>query len=98
MHQHLQATGTHTSLSAHITQRELAQNLHRTEAHNGFANRCLWAWVQRSNCLPEASAPTSYPPSPASSVALSTGLALLPKSSFAAMQRRASSGRIAIPP
>ena len=53
MHQHLEATGTHTSLIAHITQRELAQNLHRTEAHNGFANRCLWAWVQRSNCLPE---------------------------------------------
>jgi hypothetical protein len=53
MHQHLQATGTHTSLIAHITQRELAQNLHRSEAHNGFANRCLWAWVQRSNCLPE---------------------------------------------
>jgi hypothetical protein len=44
---------THISLIAHITQRELAQNLHRTEAHNGFANRCLWAWVERSNCLPE---------------------------------------------
>ena len=53
LHQHLQATGTHTSLIAHITQRELAQNLHRTEAQNGFANRCLWVWVQRSNCLPE---------------------------------------------
>jgi hypothetical protein len=53
MHQHLHATGTHISLIAHITQRELAQNLHRTQAHNGFANRCLWTWVQRSNCLPE---------------------------------------------
>jgi hypothetical protein len=53
MHQHLQATGTHISLIAHITQRELAQSLHRTEAHNGFANRCLWTWVERSNCLPE---------------------------------------------
>jgi hypothetical protein len=53
MHQHLQATGTHISLIAHITQRELARNLHRTEAQNGFANRCLWAWVHRSNCLPE---------------------------------------------
>jgi hypothetical protein len=53
MHQRLQATGTHISLIAHITQRELAQSLHRTEAHNGFANRCLWTWVQRSNCLPE---------------------------------------------
>ena len=53
MHQHLQATGSHISLIAHITQREFAQNLHRTEAQNGFANRCLWAWVQRSDCLPE---------------------------------------------
>jgi hypothetical protein len=53
MHQQLQATGTHISLIAHITQRELAQNLPPTEAHNGFANRCLWTWVERSNCLPE---------------------------------------------
>ena len=53
VHNHLQATGAHISLIAHITQRELAQNLHRTEAENGFANRCLWASVQRSNCLPE---------------------------------------------
>jgi hypothetical protein len=53
MHQHLQATGTHISLIAHITQRELAQSLHRTEAHNGFANRCLWTWVERNHCLPE---------------------------------------------
>jgi hypothetical protein len=53
MHQQLQATGTHISLIAHITQRELTPNLHPTEAHNGFANRCLWAWVQRSNCLPD---------------------------------------------
>jgi hypothetical protein len=52
-HHHLQAPPTHFSLIAHITQRELAQNLHHTEAHNGFANRCLWGWVQRSNCLPD---------------------------------------------
>jgi hypothetical protein len=49
----VQATGTHISLIAHITQRELAQYLHPTEAHNGFANRCLWTGVQRSQCLPE---------------------------------------------
>jgi hypothetical protein len=48
----LQATGTHISLIAHITQRELAQYLQPTEAHNGFANRCLWTCVQRSQCLP----------------------------------------------
>jgi hypothetical protein len=48
-----QASGTHISLIAHITQRELSQYLHPTEAHNGFANRCLWTVVQRSQCLPE---------------------------------------------
>jgi hypothetical protein len=53
MHQQSQATGTHISLIAHITLRELTPNLHPTEAHNGFANRCLWAWVERSNCLPD---------------------------------------------
>jgi hypothetical protein len=53
MQQNLQATGTHVSLIAHITQSELARGLQHTEAHNGFANRCLWTWVQRSNCLPE---------------------------------------------
>ena len=49
----LHATGTHISLIAHITERELGQFLHRTEAHNGFANRCLWVRVHRSQCLPE---------------------------------------------
>jgi hypothetical protein len=49
----IHATGTHISLIAHITPRELAQHLHPTEAHNGFANRCLWTAVQRSQCLPE---------------------------------------------
>jgi hypothetical protein len=53
MQQHLRATGAHISLIAHITQRELAQNLRRTEAENGFANRCLWAWVHRSSCIPD---------------------------------------------
>jgi hypothetical protein len=50
------ATKTHISLIAHITQRELTQNLPRTESQNGFANRCLWASVHRSNCLPEGGA------------------------------------------
>jgi hypothetical protein len=50
------ATGTHISLIAHITQRELAQTLLRNEAQNGFTNRCLWASVQRSNCLPDGGA------------------------------------------
>jgi hypothetical protein len=49
----MQATGGHLSLIGHITQRELAESLHRTEAHNGFANRCLWACVERTGCLPD---------------------------------------------
>jgi hypothetical protein len=49
----MQASGGHLSLIGHITQRELAESLHRTEAHNGFANRCLWACVQRVQCLPD---------------------------------------------
>jgi hypothetical protein len=53
----IQATGTHISLIAHITQRELRENLHPTEAHNGFANRCLWTGVQRSQCLPDGGNP-----------------------------------------
>jgi hypothetical protein len=56
-HQPLQATGTHISLVGHITRQELAQHLHRTDAHNGFVNRCLWTCVRRSRCLPEGSSP-----------------------------------------
>src|ERR1700760_1196415 len=56
-HQPSQATGTHISLVGHITQQELAQHLHRSDAHNGFVNRCLWTCVQRSRCLPEGGSP-----------------------------------------
>jgi hypothetical protein len=49
----LAGSRAHLSLIAHITERELAATLHRTDAHNGFANRCLWAPVRRSQCLPE---------------------------------------------
>ncbi|HEY4050082.1 MAG TPA: hypothetical protein VGM27_24740, partial [Acidobacteriaceae bacterium] len=49
----LQATGTHISLIGHITQYELSRHLHPTDAHNGFANRCLWTFVRRSQFLPE---------------------------------------------
>jgi hypothetical protein len=48
----IHATNTHISLIAHITERELAQHLDPTDAHNGFANRCLWTSVHRSQCLP----------------------------------------------
>jgi hypothetical protein len=56
-HQPLQATGTHISLVGHITRSELAQHLQRTDARNGFVNRCLWTCVRRSQCLPEGSSP-----------------------------------------
>ena len=100
MHQNLQATGTHISLIAHITQRDLAQHLSRTEAQNGFANRCLWTWVQRGNCLPEGGTLSAADLSrlPANSAALSTGPLVLPKSSSAGMRRPATFGKIAIPP
>jgi hypothetical protein len=58
MHHQLRATGTHLSLIAHITHRELSQTFQRHQAHNGFANRCLWTWVERGNCLPGDGAPT----------------------------------------
>ena len=60
MHHQLRATGTHLSLIAHITQRELTQTFHRHQAHNGFANRCLWTWVERSNCLPGGAGAPAY--------------------------------------
>ena len=40
-HRPLQATGAHISIVGHVTQSELAHYLSRTEALNGFANRCL---------------------------------------------------------
>jgi hypothetical protein len=57
MRQLLRATDTHVSLIAHISRDELAHSLRRTEAHNGFANRCLWTWVERANCLPNPASP-----------------------------------------
>jgi hypothetical protein len=62
----LHASGAHLSLVAHITESELAQYLSRTEAHNGFANRCLWTSVRRSQSLPEGGA---LPPDQLSSLA-----------------------------
>ncbi len=53
VHNPMQATGTHISLVAHITEGELTENFPHAEARNGFANRCLWTCVQRGNCLPD---------------------------------------------
>jgi hypothetical protein len=49
----MQASRGHLSLVGHITHRELDASFHRIDTHNGFANRCLWACVQRSQCLPD---------------------------------------------
>ena len=62
----LQATRAHISLVGHVTQSELAHHLTRVESHNGFANRCLWASVRRSNSLPEGS---TVPPEQLAAVA-----------------------------
>jgi hypothetical protein len=59
MHQNMRATGTHISLIAHITQHELNRSFQRHQTHNGFANRCLWTCVERSNCLPEGGNPVA---------------------------------------
>ena len=58
-HRPLQATDAHISIVGHVTQSDLAHHLGRTEARNGFANRCLWISVRRSKSLPEGG---SLPP------------------------------------
>jgi hypothetical protein len=47
------ATGAHISIIGHITKQELLKHLTETEAANGFGNRFLWVYVQRSKVLPE---------------------------------------------
>lgn len=64
---HLLHTATaHISLVGHVTQGELAQHLSHIDAHNGFANRCLWTSVRRSQSLPEGG---SLPPEQRSALA-----------------------------
>jgi hypothetical protein len=46
------ATGAHISLVGHITAEELRRKLTATEQANGFANRILWIYAQRSKSLP----------------------------------------------
>jgi len=47
------ATGAHISIVAHVTRTELAAALTDVEKANGFANRFIFAQVQRSKFLPE---------------------------------------------
>jgi len=46
------ATGAHIGIIGHITQQELTQMLASIDVANGFANRFLWVWAQRSKELP----------------------------------------------
>jgi hypothetical protein len=47
------ATGAHISIVAHVTPRELRQELKTTDMASGFINRFLLLLVRRSQCLPE---------------------------------------------
>jgi hypothetical protein len=58
-HHVVRAIAPHISLVGHITQSELVQRMGSDECHNGFANRCLWVSVRRSQSLPEGG---SVPP------------------------------------
>lgn len=49
----LRVTDAHISIVAHITQDDLERYLGQTELFNGFANRFLWACVERSKLLPD---------------------------------------------
>jgi hypothetical protein len=57
LHRALRVTGAHFSLIAHVTQQELTRSFQHHQAHNGFANRCLWTWVERAQCLPDGGSP-----------------------------------------
>lgn len=46
------ATDAHISILAHITRDELLRHLNETEKANGFANRFIWLFVDRSKFIP----------------------------------------------
>lgn len=46
------ATGAHIGIIGHITSDELGRLLTNTEAANGFANRIMWVFTERSQLLP----------------------------------------------
>lgn len=52
-HNPVKTTNAHVSILGHITPEELASELTKTDAANGFANRFLFALVKRSKLLPE---------------------------------------------
>ena len=57
----LKATGAHVSIVGHITADELTRRLSETESANGFANRFLFCWADRSKLLPLGGSPDYEP-------------------------------------
>ena len=49
----LVATGAHISIIGHITKDELLRHLSDTEQANGFANRFIWLYLERSKLIPD---------------------------------------------
>ena len=49
----IQATGAHISIIGHITKDELLRHLNDTEQANGFANRFIWLYLERSKEIPD---------------------------------------------
>ena len=47
------ATEPHLSVIGHVTREQLERLLTATESANGFANRFLYVWVERSKLLPD---------------------------------------------
>jgi len=54
----IQATNAHISIIAHITRDELLRHLTDTEQANGFANRFIWLFLERSKSIAN---PTGVP-------------------------------------
>jgi hypothetical protein len=48
----IKATGAHICIVTHITNAELQQKMHETEALNGFGNRILWVCARRQGLVP----------------------------------------------
>ena len=52
-HHPLSVKGAHVSVIGHITAEELTRSISDSDLANGFANRFLWVWVERSKRIPD---------------------------------------------
>ncbi len=50
----IKATGAHISIIGHITKEELLEDLKGVQRANGFANRFIWLYVERSKLIPRS--------------------------------------------